>query len=183
MHILGIDPGVSETGWAVLDCGTPTAPTLIASGLIRTITTDSLSRRLIGIHDGIKKIIGEHNPDSIAIEEMFFLKAAHTVRATLQARGVILLAVAQAQKPISEYNPRSVKLTLTGSGTAIKSQMQRAVQRALSLKEILHPADVADAAAIALCHHKSQRISNLKILERLGNSSGKEISRNETIAH
>ncbi len=171
MNVLGIDPGVSETGWAVLNAADSASPKLVASGLIRTLASQILTQRLIAIHEGVRQVIAEYNPDSVAIEEMFFLKAANTVRATLQARGVILLAIAQAQKPLGEYNPRSVKLALTGSGTAIKSQMQWAIQRALNLKETLRPADVADAAAIALCHLKSQRLSHFKILERLGHSS------------
>jgi crossover junction endodeoxyribonuclease RuvC len=171
MKILGIDPGLSETGWAILNAADSSSPKLIASGLIRTLASQILPRRLVEIHEGVRRVIAEHTPDSVAIEEMFFLKAAHTVRATLQARGVIVLAVAQAEKSFSEYNPRSVKLALTGSGTAIKSQMQWAIQRALKLKDTLRPADVADAAAIALCHIKSQRISHFKVLERLGNSS------------
>ncbi len=171
MITLGIDPGVSETGWAVLNEGGAPVPQLIASGLIRTFPTQVLTERLVYIHNEVKRVIREHAPDAVAIEEMFFLKAAPTVRATLQARGVILLAAALAKKPIKEYNPRAVKLTLTGSGTAIKSQMQWAVQRALGLKETLHPADVADAAAIALCHLKSSRNSRLKIVEKFGNSN------------
>ncbi len=171
MITLGIDPGVSETGWAVLNGEEASSPKLIASGLIRTFPAQALTERLVYIHNELKLVIREHAPDAIAIEEMFFLKAAHTVRATLQARGVILLAAALAEKPIKEYNPRTVKLTLTGSGTAIKSQMQWAIQRALGLKETLHPADVADAAAIALCHLKSSRNSRLKVVEKFGNSN------------
>lgn len=170
MITLGIDPGVSETGWAVLS-GETSSPKLIASGLIRTQSAHALPLRLIQIHKDLSLVLEKQRPDDIAIEEMFFIKAAHTVRATLQARGVILLAAAQTQKPIHEYNPRAVKLSLTGSGTAIKSQMQWAILRALNLKETLKPADVADAAAIALCHIKSKRNSRFKILERLGNSS------------
>ncbi len=170
MIILGIDPGVSETGWAVLNGENAATPKLIASGLIRTFPSQSLTERLVQIHNEVKRVIKQHAPNAVAIEEMFFLKAAPTVRATLQARGVIVLAAALANQEIKEYNPRTVKLTLTGSGTAMKSQMQWAVQRALNLKEILHPADVADAAAIALCHHKSSRSSRLKVLEQFGNS-------------
>ena len=170
MITLGIDPGVSETGWAVLNGENAVTPRLVASGLIRTFPAQALTERLVQIHNEVKRVIDQHSPDAVAIEEMFFLKAAHTVRATLQARGVIMLAAALANKQVKEYNPRTVKLTLTGSGTAIKSQMQWAVQRALNLKEILHPADVADAAAIALCHHKSSRNSRLKVIEQFGNS-------------
>ncbi len=168
MTVLGIDPGVSETGWAVLDSSVPAAPRLLASGVIRTSPPAALSERLRDIHAAVSGVLETHRPDSVAIEELFFLKAAHTVRATLQARGVILLAAAQARKPVSEYNPRTVKLALTGSGGAQKQQMQRVVQSALKLSEILRPDDVADAAAIALCHVRSSRYKSLKVLDSFG---------------
>lgn len=166
-RVLGIDPGLSETGWAVLE-SQPPATRLMAAGLIRTKPGGALSERLRDIHAELSRLIDEHAPDSIAVEEMFFVKVAHTIRATLQARGVVLLAAAQARKPVAEYNPKTVKLTLTGSGAAQKSQMQRVVQKALGLPELLRPDDVADAAAIALCHVRGQRVKMLRVLDRFG---------------
>lgn len=166
-RILGVDPGVSETGWAVLE-HEPGAARLVACGVIRTKPPAVLAERLRDIHNALAAIIGEHEPESVAVEEMFFIKVAHTIRATLQARGVILLAAAQARKPVSEYNPKTVKLSLTGSGTAEKAQMQRVVQKALGLPDLLRPDDVADAAAIALCHVRSQRFKTLRVLDRFG---------------
>ena len=99
---------------------------------------------------------------------MFFTKAAHTIRATLHARGVVLLTVAQFQVPLREYNPRQVKIALTGSGAAQKAQMQKMVQAAFGLVDRLRPDDVADAAAIALCHQRQGRIKNFVVLDRLG---------------
>ena len=168
MNVLGIDPGVSETGWAVLESSPGAAPRLVASGLVKTYPREPLCERLRAIHGALAGILQEHRPDEVAIEEMFFLKAAQTIRGTLQARGVILLAATQAGKPISEYNPRAVKLALTGSGAAAKAQMQSAVQRSLGLAERLRPDDVADAAAIALCHLRAQRVKRLKVLDRFG---------------
>jgi len=163
--VLGIDPGVSETGWAVLDGAAGSAPKLAASGLIKTLPSQPLPERLRLIHRAVAGLLEEHRPEAAAIEEMFFLKAAHTIRGTLQARGVILLAAAQAGCPISEYNPRTVKATLTGSGAADKRQMQRVVSKALGLADILRPDDVADAAAIALCHLRTGRVKRLQVLE------------------
>ncbi|OGR83666.1 MAG: crossover junction endodeoxyribonuclease RuvC [Elusimicrobia bacterium RIFCSPHIGHO2_02_FULL_57_9] len=165
--VLGIDPGVSETGWAVLDNGSG-SPRLVDSGLIKTSPRTELPERLRFIHSSLVEIIDRHSPGAVAIEEMFFLKAAYTIRGTLQARGVILLAAAQARRPISEYNPRTVKMALTGSGTAVKAQMQQLVRTALGLCELLKPDDVADAAAIALCHLRSQRVKKFQILESSG---------------
>jgi len=168
MNVLGIDPGVSETGWAVLESSPGAAVRLVASGLVKTYPREPLGERLRAIHGALAAVLQAHRPDAVAVEEMFFLKAAHSIRSTLQARGVILLAAAQARKPVSEYNPRTVKLALTGSGAAAKAQMQRVVQSSLGLPERLRPDDVADAAAIALCHLRAQRVKRFKILDRFG---------------
>ena len=167
MIVLGIDPGVSETGWAVLESSEGT-PVLAASGLIRTSAGTPLAERLVTIHRAISALIEEHQPDQVAIEEMFFIRTANTIRATLQARGVILLAAGQKARPIHEYNPRTVKSALTGSGSADKAQMQKVLQKALNLEAMLKPDDVADAAAIALCHLRASRMSRMKVLERFG---------------
>lgn len=169
MKILGIDPGVADTGWAVLEQEPPAgAVRLVASGIVRTAPPVPLPDRLNAIHAGVAELLRDHRPDILAIEEMFFLKRANTMRATLQARGVILLAAAQAKTAVIEYNPKHVKTTLTGSGSAEKSQMQKMVQRTLGLAEPLRPDDTADAAAIALCHLRSSRYKSLKVLDRVG---------------
>lgn len=162
-RVLGIDPGVSETGWAVLE-GTR----LIASGCIRTSPRTPFPRRLREIHDALAEILRAHRPGEIAIEEMFFTKTAHTIRHTLQARGVAVLAATGGGAPLKEYNPKTVKAALTGSGSASKAQMQRMVQTVLGLAEKLTPDDVADAAAIALCHVRAGRGGGLRVIARLG---------------
>src|SRR5438105_2641921 len=124
MRVLGIDPGMADTGWAVLAQGpAPEEPRLVASGLVRTPARTALPERLREIHASINRILAEHKPQAVAIEEMFFLKVAHSIRSTLQARGVILLAASQNRVSVSEYNPRQVKSALTGTGTAPKPQM------------------------------------------------------------
>jgi crossover junction endodeoxyribonuclease RuvC len=165
--ILGIDPGLHETGWAVLD-GAPSAPRLVASGVIRTLPGIPLPERLKAIHAELAVVLAGHKIVACAIEEMFFTTIANTVRATLQARGVALLALAQAGHAVTEYNPKTVKLSLTGSGSAEKAQMQTVVQKALGLKDKLRPNDVADAAAIALCHLRAGRGKGLRVLDSWG---------------
>ncbi|HVE15003.1 MAG TPA: crossover junction endodeoxyribonuclease RuvC [Elusimicrobiota bacterium] len=167
MKVLGVDPGMADTGWAVLEGG-PQGARLSASGIIRTAAGLPLPFRLREIHAALAAVLAEHRPECMAIEELFFLKAAQSVRATMQARGVILLAACQAQAPVHEYNPRQVKISLTGSGAAEKPQMQKMVQAALALKEILRPDDVADAAAIGLCHLRASRHKAFKVLDRIG---------------
>lgn len=166
-RVLGVDPGLHETGWAVID-GASASPRLVASGVIRTLPGTVLPQRLKAIHSELEAVIAEHAPDACAMEEMFFTTIAVTVRATLQARGVALLALAQAGRPVHEYNPKTVKLALTGSGRAEKAQMQTVVMKALGLAERLRPNDVADAAAIALCHMRTGRMKGLKVLDAWG---------------
>ncbi|MDX6768222.1 MAG: crossover junction endodeoxyribonuclease RuvC [Elusimicrobiota bacterium] len=168
MRILGIDPGMHETGWAVVDGSAPGQPRLLASGVIRTEPGVPLPERLCSIHEALTAVIVEHGPQACAMEEMFFVKEAVTVRATLQARGVALLAVAQKGHAVHEYNPKTVKSAVTGSGAAQKSQVQNMVQKALNLDKPLRPNDVADAAAIAICHMRAGRVKGLKVLDAWG---------------
>src|SRR5688572_5471667 len=120
MRILGVDPGVADTGWAVLEGRPDKSADLVAAGVIRTGAHVPLPLRLRDIHAALAEILASHRPGYMAVEELFFLKAAHTVRATLQARGVVLLAASQASTPVAEYNPKQVKISLTGSGAAAK---------------------------------------------------------------
>jgi crossover junction endodeoxyribonuclease RuvC len=152
---MGIDPGLSETGWAVVE-SRPTEK-LLASGVIRTAAGTPLPERLRSIHEELSGLIGTHRPASVAVEDMFFTGAAATIRGTLEARGVILLAASSAALPISEYHPRTVKLALTGSGGAAKLQVRRMVERLLRLDKPPKPNDLSDAIAIALCHLRFSR--------------------------
>ncbi|MCX5786377.1 MAG: crossover junction endodeoxyribonuclease RuvC [Elusimicrobia bacterium] len=153
MKILGIDPGLDRTGWAVLEKGGPgAAARVLASGLIHTSKSLALEKRLSAIYDSLASVITENTPQAAAIEEVFFSKRADTQANTTHARGVILLACEKKSLPISAYNPREIKKTVSGSGSADKAQMQKIVQLILGLKEIPKPDDVADAMAAALCH-------------------------------
>ncbi len=152
MRILGIDPGLDRTGWAVLDKDGSAPPVLAASGLIHTPKNTLLEKRLASIFDELSSVIRTHAPAEAAIEEVFFSKRADTQANTTHARGVILLACEKSGLPISAYNPKTIKKTISGSGTAEKKQMQRVVQIILKLASVPEPDDVADAMAAALCH-------------------------------
>lgn len=152
MKILGIDPGLDRTGWAVLEKTGAASPVLLASGLIHTPARMLLEKRLVHIFDSLASLIGEHRPAEAAIEEVFFSKRASTQADTTHARGVILLACEKGGLPIYPYNPRTIKKTISGSGSAEKKQMQRMVQLTLKLAAIPEPDDIADAMAAALCH-------------------------------
>jgi crossover junction endodeoxyribonuclease RuvC len=102
-------------------------------------------------------VIATYKPVVIAIEELYFAKFAVSIAATAQARGVILLSAAEAGLLVVEYNPRAVKMAMTGFGSASKEQMQAMVQRFFKLQAVPQPDDAADAMAIALCHLQTRR--------------------------
>lgn len=152
MKILGIDPGLDRTGWAVLESAPPAPLKLLASGLIHTEKGLPLEKRLAEIYDALSAVIRKSGPDEAAIEEVFFSKRADTQANTTHARGVILLACEKLSCGISSYNPKTIKKTVSGSGSAEKPQMQRIVQMTLNLREPPRPDDIADAMAAAICH-------------------------------
>ena len=161
MKVLGIDPGVAQTGWAVLETGPRGGDAgLIASGLLKTYPATELPARLESLHASLRELISTHKPETLAIEELFFMKIARSVAATSYARAVILLAASQHRCPVAEYNPRTVKISLTGNGNALKPQMQKMVQAILKLEKPPQPDDVADAMAIGLCHLKHVRFQS-----------------------
>jgi len=178
--VLGIDPGLDRTGWAVLEGNGAAGFVLQACGLIHTDLQSPLPVRLEQIYTEISKIAAEFKPQSASMEEMFFLKRAVRVAHTIQARGVILLALHQQGLDVSSYQPKQVKAALCGSGSADKKQMQRMVQLTLKLKEKLNPDDVADAAAIAVCHLKTAPVKakidlQKKFLEKLKEARKEQI--------
>lgn len=153
--VLGIDPGLDRTGWAILRRDNRATLSLIACGLIHTQAGQDLPVRLNYIHGQMQKILAQYSPDQVAMEQNFFLKRAVTMANTVMTRGVIILACEQAGKAISFYPPKRVKMQLCGSGAADKKQVQRMVQLTLHLDKAPSPDDVADAVAIGICHLKT----------------------------
>lgn len=152
MRILGIDPGLNTTGYGVIEVAR-SAVRLVEAGVVRGKTKGSLTARVREIHDGVADVIATLKPEALALEKLY----AHYDRPTTailmgHARGVIVLAAAQAGIAVHDYAATQVKKTLTGNGRAPKGQMQLAVQRELRLAALPEPPDVADALAIALCH-------------------------------
>jgi crossover junction endodeoxyribonuclease RuvC len=152
MIVLGIDPGLSLTGWGVIEALSRDKITPLNYGCIRTKPTQTLIERLQNINTDLQAIINKYKPDTAAIEQLFFLKKAASVAQVGQARGAIVLTLALNKIKLFEYNPRSVKIALTGYGSADKFQMQNMVKNALRLKDIPQPDDAADALAMAVCH-------------------------------
>ena len=153
--VLGIDPGLDRTGWAILTRDARSVLSLRACELIHTDAHQELPNRLEYIFAELQKLIAAYGPDQVAMEQNFFLKRAVTMANTVMTRGVIILACQLAGKPISFYPPKRVKMMLCGTGTADKKQVQRMVQLTLNLDKAPSPDDVADAAAIAVCHAKT----------------------------
>lgn len=153
--VLGIDPGLNRTGYAILE-RSPTGPVLREGGVIRSTASLSLAERVLEIGRGLREVIEEFQPQVLAIEQVFS-SAQFPATAILMAhaRGAILYAAADASLPVVDYAPREVKQLLTGSGKASKEQVQHAIRHELKLDHVLEPNDVADAFAVALCHYHS----------------------------
>jgi crossover junction endodeoxyribonuclease RuvC len=152
MIVLGVDPGLSLTGWGLVSASGRNALSMVNYGCVKTTPDQPLTERLKTIHLTLQQIMQEYRPSAMAIEELFFSKEARTVAAVSQARGVILLTAAMNGVPVNEYNPRHIKIAITGYGSADKHQMQHMVKLLLRLKEIPRPDDAADALAMAMCH-------------------------------
>jgi crossover junction endodeoxyribonuclease RuvC len=151
VRILGIDPGLRLTGYGVLDYHV-TRPRLIDAGVVRLKPTASLADRLIDLEKALDEIIGEHKPQTCAVEQLYS-NYAHPRTAILMAhaRGVILLVARRHGLRVEEFAANRIKQSLTGHGHAGKGQMQRAIQSVFKLKDPPEPPDVADALAVALC--------------------------------
>ena len=150
MRVLGIDPGTAITGYAVVE-ETEGRLSLVAIGVVETPAKTPLPTRLQRIYAGLRSVIAEHGPDISSVEELFFSRNTRTAMSVGEARGVVLLALADAGLPITEYTPMQIKQAVTGYGNADKRQVQEMVRLLLSLPDIPRPDDAADAAAVAIC--------------------------------
>jgi len=164
-RILGVDPGLHATGYAVIDVG-GRRPLIVEAGVIRSSephTKPELATRIRSVYDSIVEVIEQLTPQVMSVEQLY-AHYAHPRTAILMAhvRGVIFLAAAQHHLIVHSYNATRIKKTITGSGRAPKDQIQRTVQRELRLAELPEPPDVADALAAALCHHYLQVLPGAK---------------------
>ncbi len=155
-RILGLDPGLNTTGYAVID-STPSGVRLVEAGVIKPTVkreTADMAQRLKRLYDGVMEVIKAFEPGTMAVEQLY-AHYEHPRTAILMghARGVILLAAGMNDMPMTGYAATQIKKAITGSGRAAKEQMQMAMLREFGLKELPEPHDVADAMAIALCHH------------------------------
>ena len=149
--VLGIDPGVANTGYGVV---AQQRGRLLAldGGVIETSAGLDPARRLALIHERVGALLDEYRPDALALEDVYFGQNAQSAFGVGQARGVVMLAAGQRDVPCSSYTPQQVKSAVCGSGRAAKDQVQRMVQTLLALTELPRPDHAADALAIAICH-------------------------------
>ena len=150
-RILGIDPGLHRTGYGIIECQ-PNALRLVEGGILRAKADDPFPKRLQDLHDGLAEVLRDVRPDIVVIEDLFSTYA-HPRSALLMAhaRGVLMLAASEADLTVHSFTPNEVKQVVTGNGHATKTNVQAAVKARLHLKATLHPPDLADALAIAIC--------------------------------
>jgi len=149
--VLGIDPGLANTGYGVVR---RSGARLVAldGGVIQTRAGIAHERRLADIHAGIEALLQEHRPDAVALEELYFGQNVRTAFAVGQARGVVMLAAGQHGVDCASYTPQKVKGAVCGNGRADKDQVARMVMTLLGLAEVPRPDHAADALAVAICH-------------------------------
>lgn len=151
MFVLGIDPGLSRTGYGVVEASGTTIRA-VAAGVIHTAPGDTVASRLRELHDDLEGVVAQFAPEEVAIEEVFVNRNLHTAMSVARASGVAMLAAARAGLAVFEYTPSEVKMAVAGYGDATKDQVQVMVARRLGLGGAPSPADAADALAVALCH-------------------------------
>jgi crossover junction endodeoxyribonuclease RuvC len=158
MLVLGIDPGTAITGYGLVK-GEDDSLTLVDYGAITTSSDQPLPERLQRIYRELTALIEDRQPTAVAVEELFFSKNVRTALSVGQARGVALLASANAGLPIHEYTPLQVKQAIAGYGRATKDQVQQMVRMLLALDSVPQPDDAADAIAVAICHIHSAKLT------------------------
>jgi len=154
--VLGIDPGTAALGWGIVESRSGRLR-MVDGGTLETRPDASLPRRLLAIHALLDELIALHKPDLVAVERLFFSRNVQTAFAVGQARGVVLLAAAQAEVPVREATPNEVKVAVTGNGRAEKDQVGRMVAVCLGLAEPPRKDDTADALAVAIWAANAER--------------------------
>jgi crossover junction endodeoxyribonuclease RuvC len=152
VFVLGIDPGLSRCGYACLETGAGHSVRAISMGVLTTPASHPLPRRLADLRAELAALVAELRPDVVAVEHVFFQVNVRTAMSVGQASGLALAEAAAAGCEVVQYTPNQVKEAVTGFGAADKAQVQKMVQARLGLAAPPKPPDVADAAALALCH-------------------------------
>jgi crossover junction endodeoxyribonuclease RuvC len=157
MRVLGIDCGTERTGYGVI-ASDGREHRLVTAGVIRTRTDSPFQERLLEIARGLREVIREHQPEAVAVEQVFHAANTKTALKLAHVRGVALLAAAEAGLELGEYSPLEIKSSVVGYGRAEKSQVQRMVGSLLGLEQPLASEDASDALAAAICHATKQSV-------------------------
>ena len=160
MRILGIDPGLTKTGFGILDVQNENLK-VIDYGIIKPKVKDKLEKRLLTIFEDITEIIKEYSPTIICIEEVFYGKNFKSALLLGQARGAAMVSAASKNISIFEYSAKKIKQSVTGNGNAKKEQVRFMVTSILNMKNNDIGLDASDALAIAICHFQQFRTSEL----------------------
>jgi crossover junction endodeoxyribonuclease RuvC len=159
MRVLGIDCGTERTGYGVI-ASDGREHRLVAAGVIRTRTDEPLQTRLLEIARGLREVIREHQPEAVAVEQVFLAVNSKTALKLAHVRGVALLAAAEAGLELGEYSPLEIKSSVVGYGRAEKSQVQKMVGSLLALDQPIASEDACDALAAAICHATKRAFLN-----------------------
>ncbi|HKG93155.1 MAG TPA: crossover junction endodeoxyribonuclease RuvC [Gemmatimonadaceae bacterium] len=163
MIVLGIDPGTATTGYGVVRRDASGLVSLIECGVIRTRPREPLALRLKEIYEGVRELIARHRPGVLSVEDIFYSRNVRTTVVLGHARGVVLLAGAEAGLEIHEFPPAEIKKAVVGTGAATKEQVQFMLTRLLRLRAVPHPSDAADGVAAALTCCMGARIPKLPV--------------------
>jgi crossover junction endodeoxyribonuclease RuvC len=155
VRIIGVDPGTATTGFGIIEVDERGTYKMVDGGVITTLPSEPMGQRLKILYDELTEVITVTKPEAAAVELLYFSKNITTGIAVGQARGIILLALAEAGLEPGEYNPMQVKQAVTGYGAAKKPQVQEMVKVLLGLKAVPKPDDAADALAVAITHAHS----------------------------
>jgi crossover junction endodeoxyribonuclease RuvC len=163
MLVIGIDPGTATSGYGLVRELEDGSLAVIDFGVILTAAELSMPQRLLELHRRLQEILLLHRPDSGAVEKLFFQRNVRTALSVGQARGVVLLALAESGLDVAEYTPMEIKQAVAGYGGADKAQVQQMVRALLNLNEVPRPDDAADALAVAICHIHSYKLAGWKV--------------------
>lgn len=161
MLVIGIDPGTATTGYGLVQELDDGSLMVVDFGAVLTPPDIPMQQRLLKLYQGLKDILLLHRPQSGAVEKLFFQRNVRTAISVGQGRGVALLALGEAELPVTEYTPLEVKQAVVGYGGADKNQVQEMVRALLGLQDVPRPDDAADALAVAICHLHSHRLRSL----------------------
>jgi crossover junction endodeoxyribonuclease RuvC len=161
MLVVGIDPGTATTGYGFIREDAQGSLEVVDFGVILTPADLSAEKRLLQLYQQLNQLLLFHHPDGCAVEKLFFQRNVKTAISVGQARGVILLALAEFELQVAEYTPLEIKQAVVGYGGAEKIQVQQMVKAILGLESIPQPDDAADALAAAICHLHSMRLASL----------------------